>query len=202
MTYFKSKSKLFLIILTAFILTACGSNEVNRISGDVTNIAQGDDSSAANPNNQNPAMEGETKTLQSSYKGYAFTHAGATIAIDTDFAPLLAILGEPRAYFEAESCAFPGLDKIYTYNGFEIDTYPQPSGDFVSSIVLKDDTVATNEGLLIGSSRAEMEAAYGTPRQNDSGQLVYDKDGMRLCFILDDDTVISIEYQTTVLDEG
>ncbi|MCL2718199.1 MAG: hypothetical protein FWE14_05410 [Lachnospiraceae bacterium] len=195
----KKQMTIIFIILTIIFLTSCGSNEVNRITGDVANINQGNNSTDTGAEEQDiPA--GIESLSQPDYKGYTFTHSGTIIAIDSDFAPILKALGEPRAYFEAESCAFEGLDKIYTYFGFEIDTYPQGDRDFVSAIVLKDDTVATNEGLRIGSSRAEMEAAYGTPRINDNGQLIYDKDGMRLCFIIDGETVISIEYQTTVLD--
>jgi hypothetical protein len=194
------KTTLIFIILSSIFLTACGSNEVNRITGDVTNITQGNSNETGGTEEQGTTNGTEPSLIPPAYKGYTFTHSGTTIAIDADFSPILAALGEPRAYFEAESCAFEGLDKIYTYFGFEIDTYPQGERDFVSAIVLKDDTVATSEGLRIGSTKAEMEAAYGTPRVNDNGQLIYDKDGMRLCFILEDDTVISIEYQTTVLD--
>jgi hypothetical protein len=198
--FMKTQTKLLTIfILLTILLSACGSNEVNRISGDVTNIASNSGPSAADTTE--PGTDGEPSARPSAYKGYAFVHSGITIAIDADFAPILIALGEPRSYFESESCAFEGLDKIYTYNGFEIDTYPQKDDDFVSSIVLKDDTVSTAEGLSIGASRAEMEAAYGIPRENDNGQLVYEKDGMRLCFILDGEMVISIEYQTAVLDE-
>jgi len=191
---------LFAALLTTCV-TACGGNEAGRISGDVTNINQGGGTGNTEIKEPETANAGETGKAQP-VKGFTFTHFGTTIAIDADFGPLLLALGEPRAYFEAESCAFPGLDKLYTYLGFEIDTYPQGDNDFVSAIVLKDDTVKTEEGLKIGSSRAEMEALYGNPRLNDNGQLIYDKDGMRLCFILDGDTVISIEYQTTVLDQN
>jgi len=194
-------TKTIIILIISLTLTACGNNEVNRITGDVTNINQNTNTNTTDQTNQTPT-ETETTTPQTSHKGYTFTHSGVTIAIDALFAPILAALGEPRSYFEAPSCAFEGLDKIYTYIGFEIDTYPQEEDDFVSAIVLRDDTVATEEGIRIGSTRVEMEAIYGIPRLMDNGQLVYDKDGMRLCFILDNDTIISIEYQTTILDQN
>ena len=198
----KPNLKLTTILLSlTLILTACGNNEVNRITGDVTNINQGNTETSQTGISEQTTNETETASQNPSYKGFVFTHSGVTIEIDANFAPILLALGEPRSYFESESCAFEGLDKVYTYIGFEVDTYPQGDDDFVSAIVLRDDTVSTKEGLRIGSSRAEMEATYGIPRQNDSGQLIYDKDGMRLCFILDDDVVISIEYQTTVLDQ-
>ena len=42
------------------------------------------------------------------------------------------------SYFEAPSCAFDGIDKTYTYAGFELLTYPKDDKDYVSSVVLKD----------------------------------------------------------------
>ena len=194
------KKYLALLIIIILTLTACGNNDVNRITGDVTNINQGSGSGDGDVVTQIESASDEVVT-QPSYKGYVFSHLGVLVIIDADFAPILAALGEPRSYFEAPSCAFEGLDKVYTFNGFEIDTYPQGDDDFVSAIVFRDDTVATMEGLRIGSTRSEMEAVYGTPRLADNGSLIYDKDGMRLCFILADDIIISIEYQTTVLDQ-
>jgi len=193
-------SKSIIVSIILLTLTACGNNEVNRITGDVTNINQHTNTNTTDQTTQTTTGT-ETTTPQTSHKGYTFTHSGVTIAIDALFAPILVTLGEPRSYFEAPSCAFEGLDKIYTYIGFEIDTYPQGDNDFVSAIVLRDDTVSTEEGLRIGGARSEMEATYGPPRLMDNGQLVYDKDGMRLCFILENDIIISIEYQTTVLEQ-
>jgi hypothetical protein len=189
-------------ILLTLLLTACGSNEVNRITGDVESITQANNTNTGDTTNTNESDDtNEITTPQT--KGFIFTHNGITIAIDTDFAPALAALGEPRSYFEAPSCAFEGLDKMYTFNGFEIDTYPHDDIDLVSAIVFKDDTVSTDEGLYIGKTRADMEATYGIGHQNDNGEIVYQKDNMKLCFILDsDNNIISIEYQTLVLVDG
>lgn len=122
--------------------------------------------------------------------------------IDADAAPILDQLGEPVSYFEAASCAFDGLDKMYTYHGFELDTYPDGDKDYVSGVILKDDSVLTAEGIGIGDTREELEQAYpgeGAGRE-ENGMLVYEKDGMKLCFILQEDEIISIEYRSTVLE--
>ena len=113
-------------------------------------------------------------------------------------APVLQALGEPASYFEAASCAFEGLDTIYTYNGFEIDTYPAQDKDLVSAVILKDDSVTTAEGICIGDSLEKLLEAYGEAAQ-ENGMLVYTKDGMKLCFILQDDSIISIEYRSMAL---
>ena len=107
-------------------------------------------------------------------------------------------LGEPVSYFEAASCAFEGLDKIYTYNSFEIDTYPSQDRDLVSAVILKDDSIATAEGVCIGDSLEKLQEVYGEATL-ENGMLIYAKDGMKLCFIMQDDSVISIEYRSTAL---
>ena len=56
-----------------------------------------------------------------------------------------SVLGEPMHYFEAPSCAFEGMDKIYSYSGFEFTTYTKDNVDYIASIVFLDDTVTTRE---------------------------------------------------------
>lgn len=126
---------------------------------------------------------------------YAFTtNAGLEIAIDANVAPILSALGEWREYAESASCAFEGLDKVYTYSGFEIQTYPMGEQDFVYAIVLYDDTVTTDKGIHIGSTAADVTAAYGTPEKETATAITYNGEGMTLQFLLRDGTVTSIQY--------
>ena len=126
---------------------------------------------------------------------YVFTTGdGVTVSVDEDMAQVLTDLGEAQSYFEAESCAFEGLDKTYTYPGFVITTRPDGENDYVNSIRLTDDSVSTVEGVYIGSSEADMKAAYGEDGGADQGMLSYTAGGVSLNFILEDGAVISIEY--------
>ena len=68
---------------------------------------------------------------QEESKTYTFTSGTTKIAIDANVAPILASLGEWRDYAQGPSCGFPGLEKLYVYGGFEINTYPQGEKDFV-----------------------------------------------------------------------
>ncbi len=125
---------------------------------------------------------------------YVFQSGDHTVAIDQDMEEVLSALGEPKSYFEAESCAFEGLDKTYTYSGFIITTRPDGDKDYVNSIVLTDDSVTTPEGLYIGSSADEVAAAYGQSDTQSDTLMGYVKGGSVLNFILDGDKVVSIEY--------
>lgn len=124
---------------------------------------------------------------------YVFLSEGATISIDQNMAEVLSALGEAQSYFEAASCAFEGLDKTYTYSGFQIVTRPEGDSDYVNSILLTDDSVTTPEGIYIGSSKSDVTAAYGQGEETGSS-IMYTKDNVTLSFILESDTVISIEY--------
>lgn len=190
--------KLLAILMTASLLALAGCGDSEKvIDGDVANVTTGSraEESAGEPESFR-APEQQTETAVS--KGYIFVASGVKVEVDADMAPVLQALGEPASYFEAASCAFEGLDKIYTYNGFEIDTYPAQGKDLVSAVILKDDSVTTAEGICIGDSLEKLLEAYGEAAQ-ENGMLVYTKDGMKLCFILQDDSIISIEYRSTAL---
>lgn len=127
-------------------------------------------------------------------KVYTFTNGTIQIAINADAAPVLAALGEWRDYAESASCAFVGLDKVYVYAGFEIQTYPMGEKDYIYMIILQDDTVATEKGIRIGDSAEAVVAAYGTPDQKTDGALTYNAKGMYLQFLLRDGAVTNIQY--------
>lgn len=181
-----------LVVVCMVGLTACGGTDEKVIEGAVANNI-----AAASSEQEQTPETGE----QEAVKGYAFCYLDTVIEMDADFQPILEAIGEPVSYFEAASCAFEGLDKIYTYGGVVINTYPQGDKDYVSSVILQDDSVSTPEGICIGSTRAAMLEAYGDGYTEENGMLVYARDGMKLCFIVEEDNVTSIQYFSTVLDE-
>lgn len=126
---------------------------------------------------------------------FTFTYNGTEIMLNSDAAPVIAALGEPKSYTEEPSCAFDGLDKTYFYGSFYLSTYPLDGKDLVRSIWFTDDSVATEEGICIGSTRAAVEAAYGADRFNGINACTLEKGGTRLTMILTEDTVSSVQYE-------
>lgn len=151
------------------------------------------------------AMEGDAtapvQTNNTSLDDYVFEYKGVKISPDMNTNEFLSALGDPLHYYEVKSCAFEGMDKIYTYTSFEISTYPNGANDLVSSIYFKDDTVTTQEGAYLGMAKSDVLALYGSNYTESAGAYVYSKGGMELHFIFDGETLASIEYVTTVLDE-
>ncbi len=174
-------------------------SDVETILGDYKETMNNVDAMGQN------ATEGDAtapvQTNNTSLDDYVFEYKGVKIAPDMNTSEFLAALGEPLHYYEVKSCAFEGMDKIYTYTSFEISTYPNGANDLVSSIYFKDDTVTTQEGAYLGMSKSEVLALYGSNYTESAGAYVYSKGGMELHFIFDGETLASIEYVTTVLDE-
>lgn len=127
--------------------------------------------------------------------GYEFKANGVTVAMNAKAADLVDKLGEYE-YFEAPSCAFQGLDKTYTYAGFELVTYEIDKVDHVLSVSLRDDSLTTPEGVTIGSSLEDMKKAYGEGFTQEGNSYKYTKGKSILSFIVENGAVTSIEYKT------
>ena len=185
---------LMMTMVLVVMLCACGGENTKTIEGEVA---------ATTDNTQTTEEVTEEKAGEStvSYKGYAYIHNDVVIEIDAQAAPIIEQLGDAISYFEAPSCAFEGIDKIYTYTSFEIDTYPLEGVDYVSGVTFKDDSITTPEGIAIGDSIDKVKEVYGSEFAEENGMIVYEKDDMKLCFIVADDAVVSIEYASTILDE-
>ena len=192
MQYLKKTLGMVLCVVTMAGMTACGNDakviEGNASSGTQTEIIGG--------------AEGTTEILltNDTDAGWTFQAGDVTLTPDMDMSAIADQLGEPKSYFEAASCAFEGLDKIYTYTSFEIETYPQDTADCIKSIVLKDDTVSTVEGVSIGDSEDKVRETYGAPAEESTGKLVYQKEKTNLVFVISSGVVASIEYDSMVME--
>lgn len=192
------KKKLLVIGLgMMLLLTACSGSGEKVIEKDATEVSK----EVTQESSSEVAQTEKTETQEKSEKGYVFKWNSVTIAMDAEATPIVDALGEPISYFEAASCAFEGLDKMYTYNSFEVDTYPMNDADYISAVIFKDDSITTAEGVAIGDSKEKVKEVYGTDCAEQENVLIYSKDEMKLSFIFDGESVVSIQYSSTVLDE-
>ena len=125
---------------------------------------------------------------------FAFKFDGNTITMNMASGELLEKLGEPISLFEAPSCAFDGMDKIYSYPGFELHNYTANDKDYVSAVILKDDSVSTEEGVYIGESKDKVLETYGEDYKDEDGSYAYYKADSKLRFIFEENEIVSIEY--------
>ena len=147
------------------------------------------------PETTAPAAATTTTPDANSWK---YSVQGVEIMMHAPAASILEALGEPVSYTEEASCAFSGLDKTYYYGGFYLQTYPMGDEDFVFSLWLVDDSSTTPEGIYIGASQAEVEAAYGTEGFNGSNAYILKGTTSTLTIILDGGVVTSIQYDAVV----
>ncbi|HKL98940.1 MAG TPA: hypothetical protein VJZ06_03400 [Mobilitalea sp.] len=178
--------KLLICLLFAALLIGCGKKQDTDANDKKnTDVKTGEDNSS------------EKDKVEPS--GYPFVYNDVTIYMNTDVAPIKEALGEPAQYFEAESCAFKGLDKTYYYSGIELTTYPKEDGsDFISSINFKDDSVSTPEGIFLGSTAQNVIDAYGEDYEGGATSYTYTLGDSQLLIILEDEEVISITYLAIV----
>ena len=191
------KRKLLMGLLTISMvavlgLTGCGDSKEEDNGAQDNAAEQEADADSSDGSSETPAASGG--------KGYVFETDGITIGVDMDMAPIADALGEPKSIFEEPSCAAHGTAYLYTYPGFEINTYPDGEDNYVGYVVLKDDTVSTPEGIDLSKTRDDVIAAYGDNYEEDDKKISYSKDGMTLNFIFSGDDLASIEYTSSVLN--
>ena len=170
-----------LIMTMAVSLMACGSSEDTKVI----------ESNAA-------SSEAASTSEETTAAGYVFNYDGMDIAVDADAAPVIEKLGDYNSYFESPSCAAEGIGKLYTYNDFEIQTYPDGDTDRILYVMLRTDNVATAEGIDLSSTREDIVEAYGQATEEETGSMKYEKDGMTLVFLFDGESLISIEYDSAL----
>lgn len=180
----------FAALIAVLALTACSKTPADS---DTTPAAATTAATTAQTTAATTAAQ--TTASESKPTGYLFSPAdNVQLCIHAEAGEALKALGNPLSYMEADSCAFQGTDRIYNFGGYEITTYEKGSREYIYDIYLLDDSVTTAEGIYIGCSKADMEAAYGTNYEESTGSYTYKKDGMTLQFITENNTIIAIRY--------
>jgi len=191
------------MLLLLFTLTSCGSTVPERVSG--SSGAMGAGVNAANaapaahePSNSADAVAGdgssENAQADEAETEFAFAFGDSLIKMDQDIAEVLEIMGEPLGVFEAPSCAFDGIDRIFSFPGVQIHTYPREDRDFVHTISLRDDSVSTVGGIYLGESPEAVFSAYGTFYEHEFDMFTYTRNMTTLSFLIEDDMVVAITY--------
>ena len=124
------------------------------------------------------------------------TPNGVTLAIGAPADKAVTTLGDWVSMNSSDSCGgFSGKDYLYTYHGFRMSTTPAKDGQIICKVELIDDSVKTPEGLYIGMSRADAEAAMkGFKAESMEDNLVYTSGSAKLRVVFRDGAVTGIIY--------
>ncbi|MCR5593383.1 MAG: hypothetical protein K6F79_06520 [Saccharofermentans sp.] len=175
-----------------FALASCSSDEDTApvvLSGGQASQAEGQAAGES-------VSEGTDAT--SSSDAYVFTYNGIDIPMNAPADDIIAALGDGYQYFEAPSCAYEGMDKVYTYGSVVVRSYTRDGVDYIAAVELKDDTVSTPEGIRIGSTDEEVTAAYGTERSEGVAGYEYTMGDSYLSFVMENGKVTAITYTAIV----
>ena len=183
--------KLRVLALTLSLVlaaTACGNKESGSESTTAAEAPAGTGTGTTVE-----STEAETGAKASTDDSWVFKKGDVTIAMDAPSDDIIKALGSYQNTFEAPSCAFDGMDVVYSYPGYDVYAYTAGSEKRISGVVLRDDTVTTPEGIFIGSDQASVEKAYGKVDAS-SNNLVLKKGNSQLLIIFKDGVVSSIQY--------
>lgn len=105
-------------------------------------------------------------------------------------------LGEPASTEEAPSCHYEGMDTVYRYDGFSIQTYRKGDADCIAVVTIESASYPTDKGIKVGDDLDAVMDAYGEADEPGNYYWVYDlTDKVTLTFELDGDKVATILYE-------
>lgn len=175
---------LLLALTTMACMCACGNSEAGKET--TTPTGKVEDTQPSNVETA-PAVN-----------DFVFTYKGIDIEMNAHADGIIEALGEPKSYTEENSCAFIGMDKTYFYGSFYLQTYPMDEVDYIYCLWIVDDSVETPEGIYIGASQADVEAAYGAESYNGTNAYIITGRHARLTIILENGVVSSIQYDAVI----
>ena len=129
---------------------------------------------------------------------YSLVYKSVTITPGMPASEVIGKIGEDYEYFESASCAFEGLDKVYTFDDIEIYTYPDDGVDYIIYFALRKHMVTVGGGVTIGSSFDEITAEFGEEYElsgeENEGSVTYKCSGTYLKFLLRSSAAYYIEF--------
>ena len=145
------------------------------------------------------ANNGEENSLENTQTELAYTveYNGVNITPGTEFDE--TAISEEYSFYEIQSCAFEGNDKVYTYSGVEIIVAEVDGVDTVYSVYFLDTETETAEGVKVADSKDAMINAYGEDYESTvENSYAYTRGDVILSFIVENDTITSIEYTLNI----
>jgi len=186
------------ILIQVLLITACSgpSSESNTPTPSPTETQTPGDTPTPTPDETaGPAQTpGDTDPPVTTLEDFALIYKEFRIEMNQNINEIINALGEPLGIFEAPSCAFDGIDRIFSYPGLQIHTYPAGDSDFIHTMSLRDDSTGTIEGIYLGDSLLLMLRAYGDDYELEFGMYTFTRGLTTLSFLVEDEVIESITY--------
>ena len=188
---------LFIIFVT-FSIAACGNGDGPGVETPVeqepAEVVPRDNEPSSPVSENEPDASVEDEPVVSD--AFFFKMDDIIIEMDQDIDYVINNLGEPLGRFEAPSCAFDGMDIIFSYPGIQIYTYPAGAGNYIHTIGFFDDSVRTAEGnIRLGTRIQSVFDVYGEDYSYETGMYTFTRGLTVLEFLVEDDIVMGITYR-------
>ena len=146
---------------------------------------------------ETPVVEPTEKATEAPTEARRATGTGVRpSSIDQTFDSFASAYGTGYVESVVPSCIPKGDESdmyVYDYSGMTIQCYSSGGVKYVGAIHITGSNYATPEGVGIGSSKSDVEAAYGSGLVQGSGNILY-RGAYNLEFIMNGDTVSEIDY--------
>ena len=143
-------------------------------------------------NSKEKTKESNTENSKSN-TAFSVKYRGEEIVPGTEFS--VNKIDEEANISEIPSCAFDGIDKIYTYKNFEIIVASVNGKDTIYSVYFDNDEMETTEGVKVTDTKDHMIEKYGTDYEQKLGnKYIYLNGNVELSFIIESDIITAIEY--------
>ena len=179
-----------LTLLTLLSLAACGAEEESNADLVITRAPE----QAAEPSDE-AAAETEVSE-EKTEEPFAFVYEGVELMPGAAFDA--SVLPAASSVSQVPSCALEGTDNAYNYTFFELTAFDDGSGEVIYSIYLMDPNLTTPEGLALGDEEAKITEIYGGNFVQEGTSYVYTREGTVLSIIVQNGTVVSIEYRMDI----
>lgn len=183
------KKILSILLATVLLLSLAACNSNSTTDGTTPN----EKTPAGTTGDKVPAGSDAATEPQQAEESFALTFNNVKLVPGAPFDA--AALPEAESVMEVPSCAFEGTDNAYNYGVFELTAYDEGNGEVIYSIYMLDPNMSTDEGLYLGDDLGRAEELYGTNYQTEGTQITYAKGNTQLILILQDNSIISIEYR-------
>jgi len=180
---------LFIVIFTLLALVACGDG--NGQDGPPVSNSPVVNTPGENGDPDEDDPEPPPTNDPTAPDVFFFKIGDVIIHMDENIDYVIENVGEPLGTYEDESCAFEGIDIIFSYPGIQIYTYPAGDSNFIHTIGFFDDTVRTAEGgIRLGLNIQAAIDAYGNDYSYETRVYKYSRGLTVLEFLVDEDEMI------------
>lgn len=179
-----------LAMLLLVSLAACGETV------DTPQITVGTQPPQESDVSQDTTAPQETTAPSQTAEAFAFVYEEVVLCPGEAF--VASELPEAASVYQVPSCALEGTDNVYNYAAFEVTAFDDGKSEYIYSVYFLDPNLKTPEGLAIGDPASLVREIYGADCDVQDTAWTYTAGSTQLILILQNDSVVSIEYRLVV----